>query len=70
MPTGTIKLFDREKGCGCVQADGDRVVHFFHRACVAPEYLPRKGDRVAFNVRANPRSGGSEAYQIQLLAAA
>jgi hypothetical protein len=32
--------------------------------------LPRKGDRVTFNVRANPRSGQPEAQQIQLLAAA
>jgi hypothetical protein len=70
MTTGRIALFDREIGCGCVQADGDRVVHCFYRACIAPDYLPRKGDYVAFNVRANPRSGGTEAFKIHLLAAA
>ena len=49
--------------------NSDRKVHFFHRRCIAPEYLPCKGDRVAFNVRVNPLSGGLEAYEIALLAA-
>ena len=51
------------------QTDGDRSVHFFHRSCITPDYSPRKGDRVVFNVRANPRSGELEAYQIQLATA-
>ena len=46
MSVGTIKIFDREKRCGCIQADADNVVYFFDRACFAPEYFPRKGDRV------------------------
>ena len=70
MSVGTIKIFDSENRCGCVQADGDHVVRFFHRKCIASEYLPRKGDRVTFNVRANPRTGRPEAQQIQLVAAA
>jgi cold shock CspA family protein len=65
MAIGTIKLFDQQNGCGCIQSDGDRGnVLFFHRLCVAPGYAPRKGDRVAFSVRANPRSGRPEAFQI------
>lgn len=70
MAVGIIKLFDKEKRCGCVQDDGDRKVYFFHRGCIAANYLPHKGDRVAFNVRANPRSGGLEAFNFELLAAA
>jgi len=34
MAVGTIKLFDKEKRFGCVQADGDRKVHFFHHGCI------------------------------------
>jgi cold shock CspA family protein len=69
MAIGIIKLFDKEKRCGCVQDDGDRKVYFFHRACIAPDYVPRKEDRVGFNVRANV-SGSLEACEIHLLAAA
>jgi hypothetical protein len=67
---GTIKLFDKERSCGCVQDDRDGRIYFFHRGCIAPNYLPRKGDRVALTVRANPRSGGLEAYNLEPLAAA
>jgi cold shock CspA family protein len=71
MATGTSKSFDRQNGCGCIQSDGDGGnVFFFHRLCVAPGYVPRKGDSVAFNVRANPRSGRPEAYRIEVQAAA
>jgi cold shock CspA family protein len=69
MATGIIKIFDREKRCGCVQDDRDQRVHFFHRACIASDYSPRKGDRIAFNQRANLR-GRLEAYEIYMLAAA
>ena len=70
MTKGRIALFDREIGCGCVQADGDRMVLFFHRACIAQGYSPRKGDRVVYNVRANVRSGRPEAHLVQCVAAA
>jgi cold shock CspA family protein len=68
MATGKIRLFDRENGSGCVQADGDRAVHFFHRACIASGYQPKLGDRVTFQTRASPRSSQPEAYKVQLLA--
>ena len=70
MATGIIKIFDREKRCGCIQDEGGGGVHFFHRACIARDYSPRKGDRVAFNLRANSLSGGLEAYEIYMLTAA
>ena len=70
MATGIIKIFDREKRCGCVQDDGDRKVYFFHRGCMTLNYLPRKGDRIVFNVRTNPRGGGLEAFDLELLTAA
>jgi cold shock CspA family protein len=69
MAVRTIKIFDKEKKCGCVQDDSDRSVYFFHRGCITPNYLPRKGDRIAFNVRTNPRGGGLEAFNFELLAA-
>jgi hypothetical protein len=36
---------------------------------MTPNYLPRKGDRIAFNVRTNPRGGSLEAFNFELLAA-
>ena len=42
----------------------DGAVMFFYRACVAPGYEPKVGDRVTFLWRASPRTGGQEAYQI------
>ena len=69
MQTGTIRLFDKENKCGCVQDDADHSVHFFDRACFAPNYIPRKGDRVAYIVRTNLRNGRPEAHLTQLVAA-
>jgi hypothetical protein len=69
MATGIIKIFDRDRRCGCVQDDGDRKVYSFHRGCMTPNYLPNKGDRIVFNVRTNPRGGGLEAFNLELLAA-
>lgn len=67
MPIGTIRLLDKVNGCGCVQDDADRAVHFFNLARVAPEYVPRKDDRVLFNVEVDLRSGRPEAHLIQLV---
>lgn len=60
---GAIKLFDKQNCDGCIIAD-DGVVMFFHRACVAPGYEPKVGDRVTFQTRASPRTGSLEAYRI------
>ena len=69
MAVGIIRIFDKETRYGCVQDDGDRKVYFFHRGCMTPNYQPRKGDRIAFNLRTNPRGGGLEAFNLELLAA-
>jgi hypothetical protein len=53
-----------------VKDDDDRKVYFFHRGCITPNYLPRKGDHIAFNLRTNPRGGGLEAFNFELLAPA
>jgi cold shock CspA family protein len=60
---GTIKLFNKQNCDGCVMADDGRVI-FFHRAGVERGYQPKVGDRVTFQWRVNPGSGGQEAYQI------
>jgi cold shock CspA family protein len=60
---GVIKLFNKQNCDGCVMADDGRVM-FFHRAGVAAGYQPKVGDRVTFQRRVNPGSGGQEAYQI------
>jgi hypothetical protein len=70
MAVGIIRIFDKETRYGCVQDDSDRKVYFFHRGCMTPNYLPRKGDRIIFNVRTNPRGGGLEAFDLELVTAA
>lgn len=47
-----------------IQNKDDGGVMFFHRACVAPGYEPKVGDRVTFQRRVSLASGGQEAYQI------
>ena len=70
MAAGIIRIFDKETRYDCVQDDGDRKVYFFIGGCMTPNYLPCKGDRIVFNVRTNPRGGGLEAFDLELLAAA
>ena len=60
---GAIKLFSKQNCDGCVMADDGGVI-FFHRACVERGYQPKIGDRVTFQTRVSPGSGGQEAYQI------
>jgi len=70
MPIGTIKIYDRQNKCGCVQDDADHTVHFFDRTCFEPNYAPCKGDRVVYFVRTNLRNGRPEAHLTQLVATA
>jgi cold shock CspA family protein len=67
MATGQVKLFNRQGGYGVIQADerGD-VVFFRAQSC---SVSPRVGDRVAFGVCLNPKSGQREAVEIRPQAA-
>jgi len=62
---GAIKLISEQNCDGCVMADDGGVI-FFHRACVERGYQPKIGDRVTFQTRVSPGSGGQEAYQSRL----
>jgi hypothetical protein len=65
MTIGRIKMLNKERGHGCVKADGERgQVFFFHQSCVVRPYEPRVGDLISFRVRSNPSSGRGEAYDI------
>jgi hypothetical protein len=68
MPIGTIKIYDRQNKCGCVQDDADLTVYFFDRGCLPQDYSPRKGDHVMYNVKTNVRSGRCEAHLVQCVA--
>jgi hypothetical protein len=57
MPIGTIKIYDRQNKCGCVQDDADHIVYFFDRGCLGQDYHPRKGDHFVYNVKTNVRNG-------------
>ena len=59
MPSGTIKMFNEDKGFGFIKSDdgGDDV--FFHVSAYGEEII--KGNAVTFEARVDPKSGESRA---------
>lgn len=67
MATGTVKFFNTQKGYGfIVQDDGGPDV-FVHISAVerAGMYSLNEGQKLSFDVQADPRSGKSAAANLQ-----
>jgi cold shock protein len=67
MPTGTVKWFNAEKGYGFIQPeDGTRDV-FVHISAVERAGLStlREGQKVAYEVREDPRRGKTSAEDLR-----
>merc|ERR1711953_520952 len=47
---GTVKFFCRSRGHGFIDDDVDTYPVFMHISDIEGEYIPRKGDRVLYNV--------------------
>lgn len=47
---GTVKFFCRSRGHGFIDDDDDTYPVFMHISDIEGEYIPRKGDRVLYNV--------------------
>ena len=67
MATGTMLFFKAEAGRGYVRDDADGAEYFVHAShCPAGTTL-QNGDRISFEVRADPRSGRLQAVNVSLL---
>jgi len=67
MATGTVKFFNTQKGFGFIeQTDGGPDV-FVHATAVEQAGMPSltEGQKVSFDIEADPRSGKSAAANLQ-----
>jgi CspA family cold shock protein len=59
MTTGTVKFYNGNKGYGFIQPDDGGKDVFVHATALERAGIPalREGQKVAFEVQADPRSG-------------
>lgn len=68
MPTGTVKWFNGQKGFGFIAPDGGGNDIFVHISAVERAGLSGldEGQKVSFEVKADPKRGKSSAENIKL----
>jgi cold shock protein len=67
MPTGTVKRYFDERGFGFLKPDGTGEELFFHVKSFEDRVEPHVGDRVEFELGADPRSGRTRAQNLTLM---
>jgi len=69
MPTGTVKWFNPQKGYGFVAPDGGGPDAFVHISAVERAGLAglNEGQKIQYDVVANPRSGKASAENLKSL---
>ena len=67
MPTGTVKWFNMQKGYGFIEPEGGGKDVFVHISAVERSGMDnlREGQRVAFEVREDPKSRKSSATNLR-----
>ena len=67
MATGTVKFFNSQKGFGFIVQDGGGPDVFVHISAVERAGMTslNEGQKVSFDVQADPRSGKSAAANLQ-----
>ena len=69
MATGTVKFFNTQKGYGFIVQDNGGPDIFVHISAVerADMHNLNEGQKLSFDVQADPRSGKSAAANLQAL---
>jgi cold shock protein len=69
MATGTVKFFNAQKGFGFIVQDGGGPDVFVHISAVERAGMSNlnEGQKLSFDVQADPRSGKSAAANLQAL---
>jgi len=69
MATGTVKFFNSQKGFGFIVQDGGGPDVFVHISAVERAGMSNlnEGQKLSFDVQADPRSGKSAAANLQTL---
>lgn len=67
MATGTVKFFNTQKGYGFIAQDNGGPDVFVHISAVerAGMHTLNEGQKLSFDVQADPRSGKSAAANLQ-----
>ena len=67
MATGTVKFFNAQKGFGFIVQDGGGPDVFVHISAVERAGMSNlnEGQKLSFDVQADPRSGKSAAANLQ-----
>jgi len=68
MPTGTVKWFNGQKGFGFIAPDGGGGDVFVHISAVERAGLSGldEGQKVSFEIKADPKRGKSSAENLKL----
>ena len=69
MPTGTVKFFNAQKGYGFIQPENGGTDVFVHISAVERAGLNglNDGQKIAYEIATDRRSGKSSADRLQLL---
>jgi CspA family cold shock protein len=66
MPTGTVKMFNEDKGYGFIKPDDGAVDIFFHVSALREGDEISKGKTVSFETGTDQKSGKIKAISVDL----
>jgi CspA family cold shock protein len=67
MPTGTIKMFNEDKGFGFIKPEDGSVDVFFHVSALREGDEITLGKVVNFEMGVDPKSGKTKAVSVDLI---
>jgi cold shock protein len=67
MPTGTVKMFNQDKGFGFIRPDDGINDVFFHVSALREGDEVHQGTAVSFEMGVDPKSGKSKAVSVDLV---